>query len=312
MTRGPRMKMGVRRGIRRTGLAACLGIALWLVGGPAAAKRHRKEKKECASAYVAAQKLRSSGSLLEARKKLIVCASEGCLAAVRKDCSSWLDQVNAAIPSITVSAHDPSGKETLAVKVEVDGKPVAEKLTTNGIELDPGPHKLHFELAGAPPVDKKIILHAGEKNKLVDVAFGEKKSEPVPASTPEPSDTTAPPPQDQGPEKKKRSHLVSYVLGGVGVVALGGTAYFWLASKSAENNLDSSGCAPNCSSSKVDDIKHKRLFGDIALGVGVVSLGVATYLWVAPHKEKKRPPPLGSIDLHMLPGGAYGAVSGRF
>jgi len=301
--------MDDRRGVRRARLGLCLGIALSLVGVPAAAKKKKNEKKECATAYVAAQKLKSSGSLVEARKKLIICASKGCLSAVSKDCLGWLDEVNAAIPSITVTARDTSGTETLAVKVEVDGKPVAEKLTTNGIELDPGQHKLHFELEGAPPVDKQIILHAGEKNKAVDVDFGQHAAEPAPASPPT---ANAPSANDTGAPEKKRSHLVSYVLGGVGIAALGGTAYFWLASKSAEKDLDSSGCAPNCSASDVNGIKHKRLFGDIALGVGVVSLGVATYLWVAPSKEKKPPPPLGSVDLHVLPGGAYGAVSGRF
>ncbi len=302
--------MSDRRGVRRARLGVCLGLAVSLVGAPAAARKHKKhEKKECATAYVKAQKLKSGGELLEAKKQLIICASEGCLSAVRKDCLSWLDEVNAATPSITVSARDRSGNETLAVKVEVDGKPVAEKLTTDGIQLDPGEHKLHFELEGAPPVDKQIILRAGEKNKPVEVDFGGSKSEDDSGSTTAPA---AAPPVDQGVKKKKKSHVVSYVLGGVGVAALGGTAYFWLASKSAENDLTAKGCAPNCSKSDVSGIKQKRLFGDIALGVGVVSLGVATYLWLAPSKEKKRPPPLGSLDLHVLPGGAYGAVSGRF
>lgn len=297
----------------RARLGLCFALALSMAAAPASAAPSKKKKKECASAYVAAQKLKSSGSLLEARKKLIVCASEGCLSAVRKDCTDWLDQVNAAIPTITVSAHDTSGQETLAVKVQVDGKPIADELTTNGIELDPGEHKLHFEMEGAPPIERKIILRAGEKNKPVAVDFGEHKAQPE-ATTDSAPAAAQDQIHDQGPEpEKKRSHVASYVLGGVGVVALGGMAYFWLSSKSAESDLDASKCAPNCNSADVDSIKHKRLFGDIALGVGVVSLGVATYLWIAPSKEKKRPPPLGAVDFHVLRGGgAYGSVSGRF
>lgn len=291
----------VRPCMRRPSLGVRFGLVLFAMAVPVSATT----KKECATSYVQAQKLKRASSLLQARKELIVCASEDCLSAVRKDCLTWLDEVNAAIPSITVSALDTSGKETLDVKVEVDGKPVAEKLETNGIELDPGPHTLRFQLKGGPTVEKQIILHAGEKNKLVEVSFAGK-------STPAPSATNqSKPPPDLRPRPHEHTHTLSYVLGGVGVAALIGTTYFWISSKSAEHDLDASGCAPHCNPSDVDAIKRKRLFGDIAFGAGVVSLGIATYLWFNPPK-RERSSPVAGVDMRVLRGGAYGSVSGRF
>jgi hypothetical protein len=106
--------------------------------------------------------------------------------------------------------------------------------------------------------------------------------------------------------------VIAYVLGGVGVVALAGAGYFWLSASSAETDLEDSGCEPNCADSDVDSIHQKRLFGDIALGVGVVSLGVAAYLILSPRKPARPPPEAARLDVRIAPGGAFAGVSGHF
>jgi hypothetical protein len=106
--------------------------------------------------------------------------------------------------------------------------------------------------------------------------------------------------------------VVSYVLGGIGVVALAGTAYFWLSASSDKSDLDA--CKPGCAQNDVDAVEQKRLFGDIALGVGLVSLGAATYFWLnqpkaAPPAESARTP---HFDLQAGASGAFASLSGAF
>jgi len=266
-------------------------------------------KKECAQAYVEAQKLKKSGALKQARGQLEICGREECLTAVKKDCIAWLDEVSSSLPSIVVSAKGPDGKETFDVKLSVDGEVVAEKLDVKAIEIDPGTHKLVFEYAGKEPIEQEVILREGQKNKTVEVSFA---SEKPPAAAPAPvGDDPNVDPVDQTKEPGgKKIPVISWVLGGVGVVALAGAGYFWLSGESKKSSLDD--CKPNCKQSDVDSVKQKRLIGDIALGVGVVAIGAAVYFAVS--AKPQRPPPADSarFDVQMRPGGAFAGLSGSF
>lgn len=283
------------------GLATLAALAALAVALPAAAG-----KKECAASYVEAQKLKAQSSFKKAREQLLVCAKDECLEAVRKDCVAWLDEVNAALPSIVVEAIGPDGKETFDVKVTVDGEVLAEKLDVKAIEVDPGTHKLVLEYAGEPTVEQELILRPGQKNKSIAVSFAKKSATKPAAVEPEP-DTGEPAPKPSGTGKPP---VLSYVLGGVGLVALGATAYFWLGASGEERDLESSKCEPSCDSSDVDSIKQKRLIGDIALGVGVAAIGAATYLWLA----GKGPPKKEAVGLkvQVAPSGGFVGYAGRF
>jgi hypothetical protein len=287
----------------RSALSALVALALASASGTSVAG-----KKECAAAYVQAQQLKKEGSFKKAREQLIECSKNECLAAARKDCLAWLDEVNASIPSIVVAAKDPKGNDTFDVRVSDNDEVIAEKLDVNAIELDPGTHKLRFEYAGVE-IEREVVLRQGEKNKAIEVSFAkDEPAKPVPAvDTGDDATADEPPPEtaSEGPP------VLAYVLGGVGVVALAGAGFFWLSASSEEKDLEDSGCEPTCSDGDVDPIEQKRLFGDIALGVGIVAIGAAAYLYFSPRK-KATPPPAAQLDLQMRPGGAFAGVSGRF
>lgn len=201
---------------------ARIGLVVMLFAfGTQAAPKKSEIKKQCADAYVQAQKLKRGGELTKAREQLIVCAKSECMAAVKKDCLTWLDEVNEAIPSVVVVAEDPQGNETLQVKVTVDGEVVAESLGTEGIELNPGTHQFRFELEGQDPVEQEVILRAGERNKKVTVHFGEPEADKPAEIETEPAVA----PEIDQPAEKKGPPVASYVLGGVGVVALAGAGF---------------------------------------------------------------------------------------
>jgi hypothetical protein len=280
-------------------LALCVCVAPSALAG----------KKECAAAYVEAQKLKKSGSLKQARTQLTICGADECMTAVKKDCIQWLDEVNSSLPTVVIAAKGPDGKETFDVKVTIDGEVAAEKLDVKAIELDPGTHKFVFEYEGKDPIEQEVIVREGQKNKTIEVSFASDAPAapaPLPAGDdPLPDDGDAP--KDTG---GKKIPVISWVLGGVGVVALAGAGYFWLAGESEKSDLDS--CKPNCPKSDVDSVKQKRLIGDIALGVGVVSIGAAVYFAVSQKPKRAPPADAARFDVQMRPGGAFAGVSGSF
>jgi hypothetical protein len=223
---------------------------------------------ECGSAAERGQRLREKRSLKAAREDFIACAKERCPGAIRVDCSSWLTDVQARIPSIVLRATDRQGHDVVDVKVFVDGELVQQKLDGSRIEIDPGERTLRLEHGTEPPVVKKILAREGEHNRPIDIMLGEPEKKPEKPSRPE---TPVTPVTHDTP-------VVPIVLAGVGLVAIGGFAFFAGTGKSELDDLRAS-CAPRCNPSDVDSAEQKILIGNISLGAGIVALGVAAFLF---------------------------------
>jgi len=107
---------------------------------------------------------------------------------------------------------------------------------------------------------------------------------------------------------------------GLGVVALGSFAFFGLSGKGEVADLQ--GCKGHCAQDDVDKARTKLVIADISLGVGIVALGVATYMFVtrpkvegdvkAAHAHAHASPGKLGFDLGAVSGGAVGSVGGRF
>ena len=98
-----------------------------------------------------------------------------------------------------------------------------------------------------------------------------------------------------------------YILGGLGIVALGSFGYFGVTAIRQRDDLESD-CAPGCSQDDKDSVDRKLLIADISLGVAVLSLGAAT--WIALSSGKKE----GDVAISAtpLPGGGRGSVRVSF
>jgi hypothetical protein len=260
----------------------------------------------CVKASEQAQSLRDEGKYKKARDQLLVCTRDVCPGMVRKDCVGWLQELDASMPSIVISARDASGKDLVDVKVAVDGQPLTDKLDGKPLAIDPGKHTLHYEAAGAPPVDEDVVMHAGEKNRTLTIKLG---GAAPPPTTPTPTEPTAPVETSSGGHGPP---VAAYVLGGVGVVALGSFAFFGLSGKSDVSDLRNS-CAPGCDQSQVDKARTKLIIADISLAVGVVALGVATYMIVTNRSPANvTTGALSHVDVAALPGGGVAHIGGRF
>ena len=289
-------------------LAVAVGAVL--VSTPARAD----DVATCVKASEQAQSLRDEGKYRKAREQLLVCTRDVCPSVVRKDCVQWLSEVDASMPSIVITARDGSGRDLTDVKVTLDGAALTEHLDGKPIPIDPGEHTLHYETAGAPPVDEKVVMHAGEKNRALSVQLGAHAQS---------ASTSAGGGEGEQPRASKGPPVAAFIIGGLGVVALGSFAFFGLSGKSDVDDMrQPGGCAPNCSQSQVDSARTKLVIADISLGVGVVALGVATYMILANRSPASATVTTGttrgsflsnaSFDVRAAPGGGVAQLGGRF
>jgi hypothetical protein len=261
--------------------------------------------KECVAAADDGQKLRDDGKLNAAREKFIVCAAKACPGVVSKQCSQWLVETEKDMPTMTFRALDDQGKETLDVKVLVDGGKVSDTIDAHALALDPGEHKVRFERADGRAIEEKVLLRPGEKNRLIELTFQVKATPP-----PETPKVVAPPPPPPEADRGFHVPLLGWVGLGVGVAGGVMTAVFALSANSDETHLRTT-CAPACDSSEKSGINTKVALANVGFGIGIVGLGVAvvtTVLANTGHKsdqpvaKSSAAPPKSSVALDVAPG----------
>jgi len=217
------------------------------------ASRSSRADATCISAYEQTQTLRKDGRPLAAKAQAAVCARESCPALLTKDCTKWLTELEAVIPTVVLDPRTPAGGLRTDVRVKVDGVTVSEKLDLKPMPLEPGSHSFVFEAEGSAPAERTILLRDGEKNRKLTV-------------------TLAPDPKAEA----RSVPLGVWIFGGASVVALATSAVFAIDGLGKKSDLDS--CKPRCSPSDIDAMSASFTLADVALGAGVMAGAAAVYL----------------------------------
>jgi hypothetical protein len=286
----------------------------WLVAGPAlaallvasTAKAAEPTKEQCISANESAQALRQAGKLQDARSMLSVCMAQSCPGPVREDCAQRLDEVQRAIPTVVFEMRDTAGRDLTGVNLTIDARPVGAPGVI-ALPLDPGPHTFRFEVAGAPPVDKSIVLREAEKDRLVAVvierpAIGS-RFRPRPGEAGDvPSASAASGEEPSRPGSGDAQRLAGWIAGGLGVATMGVGVALGLVAKSSYDS------APGCSGTQCrsptgfDQSNSAIGTGNAATGVfvaGAVVTGAGVVLWLTAPKA----PSTGATSVSLTPGG---------
>jgi hypothetical protein len=249
------------------GAGVCLAALLLAFGGDSRAE----VAAQCANSFENAQVFRKKGQFSASRKELSVCMRD-CPGEIQRQCRQWFDDLDAVMPSIIIQAQ-ANGNEQSDVKVQMDGKALADKLDGKAISMDPGQHVFTFTTSGYPPVTKSIILHEGEQLRVMNVAFERPEdaaeSPSAPAASP---DTVA-------------SHATSrpvppliYVLGGVAVVGGIGFAALGITADNERSKFEIT-CSPRCPYDDVRALHSKLIMADVSLGVGIAALTAGAIVW---------------------------------
>lgn len=270
----------------------------------------------CIAASEAELPLRKQGKLHDALKQLAVCADASCPDEVKTECAQRIAEINAAMPTLILSAKDGAGNDLADVKVSIDGEIVAGSLDGRPLAIEPGSHTLTFEALGQPPVEKKIVVHEGEKDRLESVVVG-----PVlpPAPAVQSSPAPAPPPLPQE-HPWPLARTLGVVGGSVGLLGVGAGIWFGLFAVSSQNRQKSDCPSPtSCpnqpqANEDYNTAKKDATASTVAFAVGgtLLAAGVVSFL-LAPSATAR---PAKAGRLRVVPNaaarGATITLSGEF
>jgi hypothetical protein len=274
-------------------LLALLGPAI-LAATPALAD----DKAACLDAVSKGQRFKDNYKLVEAREQFRVCAAASCPLVVQSDCASWLTEVEAALPSVVLTAKNAAGADLVDVKVSVDGRPLLSRLEGHALPMNAGPHAFRFTGADGTTRDKEVVVREGEKNQSVAVVLGSASvpvgpsslpRAPAAASTPETRTAASPSqrpevvaaPADSGGSSSTLK-TVGWVLGAGGVVGLGVGTVFGIVALTDKSAAD---CTTNnvCNPGTTGRIKSSAFASDVGWIAGGVLLATgAAFVLFAP------------------------------
>jgi hypothetical protein len=239
------------------------------------------ESTTCTDSYEKAQEEKVAGHLNAALVHLKNCIAPSCPKFVRDDCVRWMDQTESALPTV-VFAVRREGKDLTDVQVSCDGKPLLSSLDGKAVPVDPGLHDFRFNVPGRDPVQRQTIVREGERNRIIEVEFGSPRQVDVsPKSTADADAGLLAKPGERGVVAR----YLPYGMAGLAALGAAGFALFAIEGSNQKGELERS-CSPYCRASQVDDVKTKYVLADTCLAVGIVSAGVATYLFLTRHGEK--------------------------
>jgi len=282
----------------------------WAAGVPdahAQGDHPSSDVEACFAAAEQAQPLMKQRKLRAAQRHLEACARESCPRAARTDCRTWLADVIRAEPTVVFVAREerPNGESRAVedVRVSVDGEVlVASRLEVSAIPLDPGVHALTFVHPGFDPVEQRIDVREGERDREVDVVF--RASTPSAGAPPAPSAPPPPPDRPEPPEAptSRPVPFAMYGLAGAGVVALGfGIVMEGLGLSDRSHLVDTCQPTRSCAPSDVDSARNRVMAGDIAIGVSALLFAGSAYLYLT--RDTRPASSGGGLRLRFGPSG---------
>ena len=277
-----------------------LGISVSVAALSLGATARADDTEACVDASSQGQTLRDVHQLVEARDKFLVCARQSCPAVVVKDCATWLEQLQARIPTVVPVATDAAGNGLPGVKVSMDGALLLQKIEGDSIEVNPGTHTFTFETADGTRAEKTVVVSEGEKETRVAAVI----AAPGPVSPPPPLQVHHLSPESGPPWK-----TIGLVAGGVGVVGLAlGTAFGFVAigKKNDANCRSDGGCATQGAVTTQKDAQSAGNLSTVFFAAGGVlaAAGVAMFV-LAPSSPVQVAPAAGANGAGMVLGGAW-------
>ena len=245
----------------------------------------------CVMAYEQAQQNQRARRLLQARADLQLC-QRVCPSMLGQDCDRWLGEVSGGIPTVILYAVDDQGRSLSAVRVQLDGAPLAESLDGAQVEVDPGEHTFTFEGSEGRRTETRVSVRPGERAQTISVRL-----------------ETAPPARIGSPP------IASWVLGGVAVGALAVGGVLSIKGHLDRGDLEDT-CAPRCNDDDVDTIRTEWAVAGVAAGVGAAAGIAAIVVWASGPTPRTSGaatrPSRATLGAAPLPGGGFASLGGRF
>lgn len=297
---------------RNVSVAVLAGLLL--AAGPAKAD---VTKAQCIDANTKGQELRRDGKLSGAGQQFRTCAAASCPPLLRDDCASRLDEIERVQPTIVFDTKDASGRDVSAVRVTVDGTPLADRLTGAPLPVDPGEHVFTFEVAGQAPVSRTLVIKESERDRRERIALGGASGA---AAAPAPS--SGPPSASPGDPSSRGAHIRKIVgEGTAGVGAAGlvvGSVFGLMAIMQASQQKTDCASADSCSNrgAALSDHSSATTYGAVSTAsfvVGGVLLAAGGILFFTAGRPDQPATTTGLVVAPSVgPGGGAMWLTGAF
>ena len=228
----------------------------------------------CESSYEKAQTDRVAGHYLSAQSAALACSQIQCNQAIVRECMRLYESLQQDTPTLVFAARKAEGGELIEVKVEMDGKQIAERITGRPMPVDPGPHQFAFIEPARGRIETTESARVGDHARVIEVTFPDPNAKNAPGA---PGVVT--PNQVPVTPQKRGIPPMTFVLGGIGVVGLASFAYFRVSGVGDYNHYNST-CSPECNPNDIDKVRTKFTASYISLGVGLAGVAGSALVFV--------------------------------
>ncbi|HVY46592.1 MAG TPA: hypothetical protein VHB21_11975 [Minicystis sp.] len=255
------------------------------------------EKQACVRAYETAQTERRAGHLAASRAALTECLRPRCPPALTRDCVTWLDEVDAATPTVVLAARDARGAARTDVEVEDAGKRIAPRLDGAPVALDPGEHHLVFRGADGARAEVVVTLREGEKGRHVEATLASRTAPAPAAAEAEPGPRREAAPPAPAVERARPVPTEAWIFGGIAVAGFATFGVSGALGLAKRGDLEHAGCRPRCPAGDVQQVQGAFYAADVALEIGAVTGAIAVALYLLrPERPVRAAARLGAVS----------------
>jgi hypothetical protein len=261
----------------------------------------------CEASYEQAQTERLAGHYISASSAALACSQIQCNQAIVRECMRLYESLQQDTPTLVFAARKAEGGELIDVKVEMDGKPVADRISGRPMAVDPGPHQFVFIEPTRGRVETTESARVGDHARVIEVTFPDPNAKAAAAAA---TPAAGPAPDQSKAEPASRGiPPMTFVLGGVGVVGIASFIGFRVSGVGDYNHYNST-CSPECNPADIDKVRTKFTISYVSLGVGVAGAAGAALVYVlsrgSDHSAR------AEAQLAPVDGGAMARLRARF
>jgi hypothetical protein len=183
--------------------------------------------------------------------------------------------VEPKLSKITIEVAKEANEPGLTVTL--DGAPLGAAAWGVGMPVDPGPHQVTASAPNKTTFEQQIEIENGSSTLKIPKLAAAAGAAAGPRAVD--TDSEKKPVTDEAPAGNGK-RTAGFVIGGVGLVALGVGGYFGMRAFSKWSEREDNcvgGCSPAAKSAG-DDAQSAATAANIGIGVGLVAIGVGTYL----------------------------------
>jgi hypothetical protein len=205
-------------------------------------------------------------------------------------CDDQIPQLEKKVARVVVNVASPA-KDT---HVALDGVELGQPAWGTAMMIDPGAHAIDVTAPGKTPFHADVTIGDAPETKTVD----------VPALADAATGTTSSATID-APSSTSSKRTVGWIVGGVGVVAVGVGTYFLIHGNSLKNEVNDDPHALDVHD-KVSSQHTAITIAELGLGVGIAALGTAA--WLIATSPNETPKPTTGVRIAPLLGANAGGV----